>query len=131
MLKQLINYFGYGFLALAIFGSGFYFGAKAQMAKNSKEQVAAAIEKEKSANDKGLGHTDAQNIAIKEVEGVYWIKLGMEPVCPSEYPVKGKFADTGGVYYTKESKTYSRIKPELCFAAEEFAREKAGFVKKF
>jgi hypothetical protein len=35
------------------------------------------------------------------------------------------------LYYTKENKSYDRVKPNLCFKNEGFAKDVAGFVKKY
>jgi hypothetical protein len=35
------------------------------------------------------------------------------------------------LYYTKTYKSYEKTKPDICFASEEFARDIAGFIKKF
>jgi hypothetical protein len=107
---------------------GFYFGYKNKEARESQNSLlvsnkpsTASLETEKliTAGD------------LKDIPEVYWIRSGEEPVCPQSHPIKGKFDSAVNLYYTKENKFYDRVKPNLCFVHEVFAKDIAGFVKKF
>jgi len=124
MPKNWLNYLGLIFLAIVLFSSGFYFGFKNSSAKQSESQVEKNIAETKSDSVTEL-------IKAKDVDGVFWIKPGQEPICPKEYSIKGTFNDSGGNFYTKTNPRYDRIKPDICFATEDFARDKTGFIKKF
>ncbi len=69
--------------------------------------------------------------SLKSPEAVVWIKVGDEPTCPQTHRIKGKFDNTVNVYYTLDNKSYNRVIPHICFSSEEFARDTAGFIKKF
>jgi hypothetical protein len=66
-----------------------------------------------------------------QVDGVHWLKLNEPPECPKTHPVKGKVNSDGGIYYGLDAKNWARIKPQLCFANEEYAKDKAFFEKKY
>lgn len=120
-LSKFINISGYVLILLVIFGLGVFFGYKYQES-NKKESGTAVIVTSSSSS---------ASTVVKTVEGVYWIKVGQEPICPKDYTIKGTFDANSGNYYTKENKRYDTIKADICFASEEFARDTAGFVKKF
>ena len=106
--------------ALYIFfllGAGFWLGARWNQAK---ESVIIIQEQESTIQ-----------VEAQEVPGVHWIGVGNSPECPETHPIKGKLGSDAPVFYTKDNDWYDRIKPQLCFATEEYARDVAGFVKKF
>ncbi len=123
--KELINTLGLVFICLFIFAGGFYFGYQYSTSQNSGF-VATPEDIQNSVDS-----LEREEIVALEVEGVHWIKAGEEPICPQEYPIKGKLDTSVNVYYTKDNKFYNRVKPHLCFANEDFASEEAGFIKKF
>lgn len=105
--------------------AGFYFGYRVRDNQATSPEVVAAG---------GIFETNLESrssIPILPTEGVSWIKSGQNPVCPSTHPIKGTFQSDGGTFYTKDNKTYDRVKPDICFATLEFARDQAGFVQKF
>ncbi|MEM1312604.1 MAG: hypothetical protein AAGF07_04030 [Patescibacteria group bacterium] len=127
MTKQfprLINIIGTVSLIVIIFVVGFYFGYKNATASQANLNGIPVTTASDTPNNK-------QEIKALEVLGVQWIKIGQEPVCESNYPIKGTFADNFGNYYTPENSRYKRIKADICFANEEYARDTAGFVKKY
>lgn len=73
--------------------------------------------------------SSSQNVIAKEVDGVFWIKAGEEAMCPETHPIKGKFSEGVGFFYTSENKSYARVKPEFCLVSEEYAKN-SGFLKK-
>jgi hypothetical protein len=124
-VKLVLTYLGILFVFVATFGGGFYFGFKYQTAQ------AAGYTSSPGSPSSIAGAREEVQITAKEVEGVHWIKVGDKPECPDLYPVKGTFSDNLGYFYTKDNKSYDRVKPDICFATEEFAKNSAGFVKKF
>jgi hypothetical protein len=118
---------------LLFFGVGFYIGWKVKEANstNSNTNLAqnniltsqAAAQTEKSAN--------IPKIESLPVEGVSFIKANNPKNCPETHQIKGTFTLDVGYFYTKENKSYDRVKPDICFASEEFAKDTAGFIKKF
>lgn len=119
-------------MAILIGGSGFYFGFKT----GSKPLNSLSQSKDSKPYPENLDKTlietekPTEKIISKEVPGVQWIKANQAPTCDKDYPVKGKFNKTNQ-YYTKSAKTYGRKVPDIYFATEEFARDNAGFIKKF
>jgi hypothetical protein len=66
------------------------------------------------------------------VPAVKFFLVNEDRICESEkYPIKGTFSTDQGYFYTKAHKNYDKIKPDICFATEEFAKDSAGFIKKF
>ena len=129
--SNVINYFSYGFLVILIFLTGFYFGYKnrdSQISKDSANQI--VIQTVDSTSSETKGKVEGVSEA-KSPEGVFWIKLGQEPVCPKEHPIKGKYRDSSKIFYSPENKSYTRVKPDLCFSTEDFAIKEAGFIKQF
>ena len=110
----------WGTQALYIFfllGAGFWLGARWNQAKEPIviiEEADAAVQ-----------------VEAQEVPGVYWIPIGEAPICPETHPIKGKLGSDAPVFYTKANDWYDRIKPQLCFASEEYARNEAGFLQKY
>ena len=104
-------------IILVTFFAGFWTAKRIYEKKNSIKSFTTSFS------------ASSENIIAKEVDGVYWIKAGEEAVCPDTNPIKAKFDAGVGFFYTQDNKMYSRVKPELCLASEEYAR-KAGFLKK-
>jgi hypothetical protein len=107
-------------LTMAI-GSGYYFGYK-----TSQANVQTELAKQKPPTE-----SVQTKIITKEVAGVQWIKPNQDPKCDQDHPVKGNLSNNINNYYTQNHKNYQKITPEICFATEEFARDTAGFIKKF
>jgi hypothetical protein len=123
--NKWLNIVGLVSVTVVIFIIGFYFGyknAKANEANITKPVVTTAT------NDSNNQLTELKAI---QVDGVYWIKTGQDPVCDKNHPIKGTFADNFGNFYTPDNSRYERIKADICFATEEYARDTAGFIKKF
>jgi hypothetical protein len=76
-------------------------------------------------------NTETVKIEAKAVDGVKFIKPNEKKECGENYSIKGTFNADNGNYYTKTNKSYDRIKPDICFATEDFAQGVAGFIKKF
>jgi hypothetical protein len=124
LVRNVLNYVFVAVAGAGLVGLGFWFGIKYQLAAVNKTGVASYVSSTPVTSEKA--------IKTLEIEGVWFIKAGEKPECPENYLIKGKFADSGtGYYYTKESKTFDRVKPQICFATEEVAKTKAGFVKKY
>ncbi len=125
-LKSIVNYLGYLVLVVILVGSGFYFGYKNAEASlktdSTSKNVSNALAK--------INSSQKSEVKILEVEGAFWLKNGQDPICPATHPVKGKFDSKANVYYLPENKFYNRSSPDICFASEEYARDKAGFLKK-
>lgn len=126
-VRELLIYAGYfacGFFLIVV---GFYFGYKNAEAKlqftTTPEDIAIVAN---NIQDSATG-----NIQTESIPGVYWVKVGEEPICPREYPLKGKFDGTVNIFYAPSNKFYDRVKPQVCFATEKFAIEEAGFIKKY
>lgn len=117
------------FLVCVCAGIGFYFGSKITGNKINelKKQHTTELAKVQEETDKKT----TENIVVKEVTGVQWIRPNQEPICDKDHPIKGVSKSGPDTYYTKTYKTYEKIKPEICFATEEIARDTAGFIKKF
>jgi hypothetical protein len=126
--QQMANICATIFLCIFLVFIGFYFGfktAKAQMeVTTTKEEIGKIA-------DKLTSKPEVAGVTAKEVDGVYWIKANSEPNCPDDYPIKGTFSANNGNYMTKTYKGYEKTRPDICFATEEYARDSAGFIKKF
>ncbi len=123
MIQKWLNIFGIIVICCILSGIGFYFGYKTSEA-NKKLATDSGIVKAASEIEK-------KEIKALEVPGVFWILPNKEPNCPETHTIKGTFAANSGNFYTKDNKNWERIKADICFATEEFARDKAGFIKKF
>ena len=110
-------------LCVILTGIGFYFGYKTREAHTANLVDSGVLIAAKEIEKK--------EIKALEVVGVFWILPNKDPICPENHPVKGTFGANSGNFYTKDNKSYERVKPDICFATEEFARDKAGFIKKF
>ncbi len=128
MKQELLNTLGMIFLGVVLFVGGFYFGYKYHKGETDNGMVAGVSDIRETAN--GIVNIETE-IITKELDGVHWIKVNEEPICPVDYPIKGKFDGTVGFYYTKSNNSYGRVKPSLCFATEDFAKNSAGFVRKY
>ena len=122
---QLSQKLAYILIFIVVLGIGFYFGYKLGVTNQNKL----------SSENSGLVNAEAkEKTVVKSLElvGVYFFPLNIrEHVCPENYDVKGVFSSDYGYYYTKENKNFTRIKADICFTNEEFARDKAGFIKKY
>jgi hypothetical protein len=125
-LKQkIINILASIFITLVLIGSGGVLGYKMKEKdlSDNKKVTTTSTEENKPLIEKQI-----QTIPVPAVK---FIKINEPHICPAEFTVKGTFNSDNGNYYTKENKNYERIKPDICFASEEFARDSAGFIKKF
>ncbi len=124
-ISRILNYTGFVFILLAIFGLGFWFGTKyIQTQENESKIIVETTTTSSSINN-------IKDIKTTENPEIFWIKVGQQPVCPETHPIKGKFSTDSGIYYLTENKNYDRVKPHICFKTEEFTRDVAGFVKKY
>lgn len=122
---QILHISGYIFILSLVLGLGFFFGTKFEAQKQTQTSYSTS---------KNLLKTDSSistKVEIKEEAGVFWIKAGQSPSCPQSHPVKGTFDTNNGYFYGIDSKMYARVKPDICFASEDFAQNIAGFIKKF
>ena len=129
----VLNYLGYLLTAFVLFGAGFYFGFKnaSVVASTKSDSTNEAVKNIAGAIASSVNRSSNSSASINTISGVFWIKSGQTPICASDYSVKGKFDAPASFYYTKESKTYDRVKPDICFASEEIARDVAGFIRKY
>ena len=121
------NILAISFVVLIAGGSGYYFGYKTTFAQLNKEFQTKLVDKEKEQKSQ----EPQVQLVIKEVVGVQWIVPNQQPICDKDHTIKGKFGSNINNFYTKSQKNYDKIVPEICFANEEFAKDKAGFIKKF
>jgi hypothetical protein len=126
--QQIINTLAILFVCAFMVFIGYYFGYKS--AKAQVELTASKDEIAKIAETVNSPVTNEKFVA-KEIPGIFWIKTNQEPVCPKEYPIKGTFNSNSGNYVIKSYKNYEKTRPDICFATEEFAKDTAGFIKKF
>ena len=126
-LQGLFRALGYLCTILIIFGLGFYFGFRVGGTNNLSQ-----TKTEYSNSNMSSSNSATVKIESKEVPGVFFFKINSaDHVCPIDYKVKGTFGTDTGNYYLENNKNYARIKPDICFASEEFARDSAGFIKKY
>lgn len=131
--KKITQILGLGALVVIIFIFGFYLGYKN---RDSKAETTASNTNTVQANSETISSSQKINNTNEAItspsQGVFWIKVGENPVCPENYPVKGKFdSSSAKFYYTTDNKSYDRVKPDICFTSEDFASKTAGFIKKF
>jgi len=124
------------FTGIVFFGVGFFFGYKTKVNTVSTLELASSNNSNASLSSLAIPvtTTSSQATAVNPISGadVFWIKVGTNPVCPETHPIKGKFdTSTAKFYYTTENRSYDRVRPDICFTTEAFAKETAGFVKKF
>ena len=110
---------------LSFFG-GFYVSNKIKVEKPESAPPVVASDAKANSNT-----SDKVVTNVKNIDSVYWVKPGQEPICPQTHSVKGKFDSNINIFYTQSNKNYFRIRPDICFSSEEFAKDQAGFVKKF
>jgi len=120
--QKLLLTLGIVGLVVVVFGLGFYFGFNYA----NKQANLSAIT---SLNESSESYTT--NKEIKPIEGVFWIKSGEDPICPNTHPIKVKFDSGVCFFYSKENKSYSRVKPNVCAVDENFALKEMGCLKKF
>jgi len=126
-LPEWMTYLGIAFLcslSLLIGGIfGYRLNAGAGEITATPQDIQTAVEN---------GQDNQPQIETIEVEGVFWILPGQEPICPDTHPIKGALQSSGVSYfYAPDSKMYKRVMADICFTTQEFARDVAGFVKKF
>lgn len=129
-IETVLQYCGYVTIFSCLFGLGFYLGYKNKEAKVQTPGI--SIDINSSSNPPHNQPVAEPQNGLTQQNSVYWIKVGTEPICPPEFPIKGKFdTSTAKFYYTKENKFYDRVRPDICFGSEEFALNVAGFLKKY
>lgn len=130
--SNILNYLSYGVLVMLIFLTGFYFGYKNRDSRISKDFSEQIVIQTNISSESNKIEGVIQGVSeVKNPEGVFWIKLGEEPICPKSHPIKGKYKDSSKVFYMPDNKSYTRVKPDLCFATEDFAIKQAGFINQF
>lgn len=112
-------------LAIVFLTVGFFFGYRLRDSQASADKLNTSLYSKQSDS------ASSQSVSVIPVEGVSFIKVNQPPECPTSHSVKGVFDANLGYYYTQSNKSYDRVNPDICFASEEFARDIAGFVKKF
>lgn len=118
------------FIAIIFFAVGFFFGYKTKVNNGSTDTATTATSS--PANSASSISSTASTTLTNTTTDVFWIKVGTNPVCPDTHPIKGKFdSSTAKFYYTTDNKNYDRVRPDICFTTENFAKDTAGFVKKF
>ena len=129
--KSVFVYFSYFIFTVTFILVGFYFGYKNAEAKFTNPELI-------SNNKLNTTDSSSTNLAVIDPENdieintnVVWIKINQEPTCPPTHPIKGKFTNSANIYYTKDNNFYNRVVPHICFSTEEYAKEIAGFIKKF
>jgi len=120
-------------VALTFFGLGFFFGYKTKASStNTEVNLATNSATFSVATSSEISSSITPNTPITNNGEVFWIKVGTNPVCPETHPIKGKFdTSTAKFYYTTDNKSYDRVRPDICFTTENFAKDIAGFIKKF
>lgn len=119
-------------IAILFFGVGFFFGFKTKVDTSSNEAVIASSSASSSSTSSIATTTTSPATNNTSITDVFWIRVGTNPVCPETHPIKGKFdSSTAKFYYATDNKSYDRVRPDICFTTENFAKDVAGFVKKF
>ena len=127
-LPPWVTYLGIGFLCIISASIGGIFGYRIH--QNTTQDIVATPSEIQTAVQ--TAEQKKLEIQAQVVSAVFWILPGNQPVCPESHAIKGAFQTSGvSYYYTSDSKQYTRVQPDICFATEEFARDIAGFVKKF
>ena len=129
MNTKLLEKVGLIFLAVILFAFGFYLGLKYKPAET--KTVTNGLSNLKSSETNPEKPYQSNNLSGKDVPEIFWIKSGAEPICPEKYPIKGKLTDGQKSYYLPENKSAGRVKPDICFLNEEYAKNTAGFIRKF
>ena len=124
LITRIINIASIALIFGVVFVLGFYLGYRFS-------QINSPVVNESTLKDiSSKGEIEAQ-IVTREVEAIQFIKANQDRKCDENHPVKGTFNPDNGNYYLKSNKSYDRIKPDICFATENYARDSAGFLKKF
>lgn len=120
------------FSGIVFFPVGFFFGYKTKVNDATPETSLATTSSSISSSSVTTSVSNQRATSVTNTTEVFWIKVGTNPVCPETHPIKGKFdSSTAKFYYTTENKNYDRVRPDICFTTENFAKDVAGFVKKF
>lgn len=124
MNYKIWSYLGYTILGSLIFVIGFWFGLKYDTNTSSNlTQTTYGI---------SVSASSSANIVATEVPGIMWIKAGEDNTkCPVDHPIKGKFDSYTGYYYMPDQKSYKNVKAVVCFATEDYAKNSAGFLRKY
>jgi hypothetical protein len=132
--NEILSSLGVICVCVLLFGGGFYFGAKSSKVKLkeelSKQEKIQSLAISESSLEKSNIKVEASSVG-EPVAGAYWIKVGQAPICPETHPIKGKFDSKVNIYYTPDYPKYDKIKPEICLSDEAFAKDIAGFIKKY
>ena len=119
-------------VAVIFFVAGFFFGYKTKVNNSSAEVNISSSSLSLNSSTYNSSTKVSPTITLTNTSDVFWIKVGTNPVCPETHPIKGKFdSSTAKFYYTTDNKNYDRVRPDICFTTENFAKDTAGFVKKF
>ncbi len=121
--NKYLNYLGTFLLVIIVFIIGFYYGFRYH--ENNFGGVDLVKLKDTTES------LERVEVKTKEVEGIFWIKSGEDPICPNTHPVKIKYDSGVCFFYTKENRSYSRVKAHVCSATEDFAKNQMGCLKKF
>lgn len=122
LITRIINISSIILVLGIFFILGFYLGFRYNQVKNP-------IINESTVKD--ISSKVETELITREVEAIQFIKANQDRKCDENHPIKGTFNSDNGNYYLKSNKSYDRIKPDICFATENFARDSAGFLKKF
>ncbi len=132
IVQEWLHTAGLVLVGVVIFVGGFYFGGKSAQATIEKDREydssIASFAREVSLDSE---ITTPPAVNVLSLEGVHWIKVGEPPVCPETHPLKGKFDSNVNVYYREDYPQFDNVKPHICLASEQFALEKAGFIRKY
>jgi hypothetical protein len=120
-------------LAVTLCGFSFFLGFRFQalQVKNSFEDELITKTLLSIENEAQEAPSQTINPSSPDMTNVYWIAIGTEPVCPPTHPIKGKVTNQVNNYYTPDNTFYNRVKPNLCFVSEVYAKDVAKFIKKF
>ncbi len=136
-MPQNSNFKFYTFLAVlavTLCGFSFFLGYKFQSVQiqttNEDELIAATLNSIETGDSENTSSTFI-NQQGPDFSNVYWIPIDTEPVCPPTHPIKGKVSNQVNNYYSPDNTFYNRVKPNLCFVSESYAKDVAKFIKKF
>jgi hypothetical protein len=119
-------------LAVTLCGFSFFLGYKFQSFRVKSEGqdqliISTLKEIEQDSNDINKANINTQAL---DISNVYWLAIDAQPVCPDTHIIKGK-AGQVNYYYTPDNTFYNRVKPNICFSSEEYAKDIAKFIKKY
>ena len=136
MNPKILERAGLTFLAVILFCFGFYLGIKytpVDSNSTNKKSNSDSLSLNPKPGEDNL--TSANKIVgkdgLNEIKEISWIKTGQEPICPQTHPIKGRLTNGQKLYYLPENKSASRVKPDICFTNEQYAKDIAGFIRKF